>query len=89
MSKGTTTEKGYGAPHQRLRKQWAQVVEQGGTACARCGYLIVPGTKWHLGHTVDRSAYTGPEHERCNTREGAQRGNRMRARRRAVTQLRW
>jgi hypothetical protein len=89
MARGTTTEKGYGSPHQRLRKQWAAVVDRGEAACARCGRFIVPGSQWHLGHTDDRTGYIGPEHAYCNTSDGARRGNRMRARRRRVTQLRW
>jgi hypothetical protein len=33
----------------------------------------------HLGHNDDRTAYTGLEHASCNLRDGAKRGNAMRA----------
>jgi hypothetical protein len=42
------------------------------------GRRITPGTPWHLAHTDDGLAYKGPAHERCNTSEGATRGNAMR-----------
>lgn len=38
----------------------------------------------NLGHTPDRTAYTGLEHEHCNKSEGATRGNRQRGMQRAV-----
>jgi hypothetical protein len=62
----TTTEQGYGSAHQRLRRRWKRDVELGGVRCARCGFAIIPGEPWDLGHDdFDRSASTaGPEHSR-------------------------
>jgi hypothetical protein len=68
MAKGTTSARGYGWAHQKLRERWKRVVDAGGAVCARCGRPIVPGTPWDLGH-VDGSAkalYSGPEHRKCN-----------------------
>lgn len=76
----STTGRGYGWTHQRLRKQWEPRVMAGDCACAKCGQPIHPGQAWDLGHTADRQGYTGPEHQRCNRSEGASRGNRMRRR---------
>jgi hypothetical protein len=87
-----TTARGYGRPHQaeqkrRLAAWWP------GDPCARCGqpmwqrWMIVKGRRVsaiHLGHTPDRTAYTGLEHAHCNLSEGATRGNRMRGQRRAM-----
>lgn len=87
--KRSTTERGYGGEHQRRRAEWCPLVEAGGVACARCGRVIIPGSAWHLGHTVDRTGYVGPEHARCNTQDGARRGNRLRAARQRVTSLEW
>ena len=67
----TTTQRGYGSEHQKLRKQWAKKVEQGLAICTRCQRMILPGQEWHLDHhDWDRSMYLGPAHARCNVKAG-------------------
>ena len=87
----TTSQRGYGTAHQRLRQQWQQAIDQGGVTCARCGYPIPPEQPraWDLGHTEDRSGYTGPEHARCNRAAGARKRNRLAAMREQVRQRDW
>lgn len=63
----TTTQRGYGAHHRKLRDQWKPKVETGQVKCARCQHPIRPGTQWDLGHDDnDRTQYRGPEHAHCN-----------------------
>ncbi len=85
---GTTTQRGYGWGHQAEQKR-RLALWRPGDPCARCGrpmwqrWQYVKGRRVsaiHLGHTPDRSAYTGLEHAHCNLSEAARRGNRMRAR---------
>lgn len=64
--KRSTTSRGYGTAHQRLRGQWSLLVAAGSVACARCSELIRPGQPWHLDHSDDRRSYLGPSHEACN-----------------------
>ena len=80
--KRSTTARGYGTAHQRLRKAWARRVAAGGVYCARCGYLIIPGEPWDLGHADhDRTIYAGPEHRSCNrATAGRRRKLRLRSR---------
>jgi hypothetical protein len=67
----------YGEPHKRLRKMWAPVVAEGGVLCARCGRPIAPGALWDLGHVDgNSSAWSGPEHQRCNRRTSSHRAAR-------------
>lgn len=75
-ARGTRQQRGYDAAHDRARTAWAPRVATGTVRCAspHClrphDPLIHPGEAWDLGHTEDRTAYRGPEHERCNRSEG-------------------
>ncbi len=65
--RGTRQSRGYGAAHDRLRKQWKHKVNAGVVPCARCRIRIAPGGEWHLDHDDDdRSRYLGPSHKLCN-----------------------
>lgn len=76
---GSTSDRGYGAPHQERRARWAPLVAAGRVSCARCGDPIVPDTPWHLDHDDDdRSKYRGPAHQDCNSKAGAEKGNQNR-----------
>lgn len=79
-AQGSTTERGYGTKHQQLRAWWAPRVATGKVRCHRptCRKLIERGEPWDLGHTEDRTAYTGPEHRDCNRRHGQQLGQERR-----------
>ena len=88
VAKRTTTQRGYGNHHQKLRRHllahW-----QPGDLCARCGKPM--WSRWtydhrgrqvsaiDLGHTDDRAGYQGLEHAHCNRAQGAAQGNRARA----------
>jgi len=74
-----TTQRGYGSDHQTQRERWRPTVEAGRADCHAVICLapqrrITPGEDWDLGHTPDRTAWTGPEHQRCNRSEGGRRG---------------
>lgn len=80
---GSTHARGYGHEHEAQRRAWAHKVNRGEADChaVRCleaSRHIAPHSDWHMGHTPDRTRWTGPEHPRCNTSEGATRGNAMR-----------
>lgn len=65
--KGTSTQRGYGAAHKKLRERVKPFVLAGQVDCWRCGRPIDPAEPWDLGHDdEDRSQYRGPEHMRCN-----------------------
>lgn len=87
--RGTTTERGYGWSHVKILKT-AIASWKPGDLCAQCGWPM--WHRWttdragnrisalHLGHTPDRTGYIGLCHARCNTSEGATRGNQLRGR---------
>jgi hypothetical protein len=71
---GTTGARGYGLSHKAERERWRPKVDAGLVDCARCGDRIEPGRPWDLGHTDDRTGWTGPEHVTCNRRAGGVNG---------------
>jgi hypothetical protein len=82
--KGTTTQRGMGSGHQRLREQRLKVYRPG-DICAHGGEplaywpLAVARRYLDLPHTADRSGYLpGLSCAHHNRAEGATRGNRMR-----------
>lgn len=73
---GTTNERGYGTAHQAERARWQVRLDAGEEVhCAKCSRRVYGSDRWHLGHTDDRTAYTGPEHELCNVEDGARRAH--------------
>lgn len=73
--RGSRQQRGYDREHDRLRKRWLAKVQRGGVHChaARCmmpARLILLGQAWDLGHTDDRTGWTGPEHALCNRSAG-------------------
>jgi hypothetical protein len=72
--KGSTARRGYGTAHQRERARWRPKVDAGLVDCARCGQPLEPGRPWDLGHTDDRTGWSGPEHLTCNRRRGGRNG---------------
>ena len=76
--KAPASQRGYGREHQQLRKRWAARMQTELILCAKCGLEIWPGQRWDLGHTTDRTAYTGPEHAFCNRSAGARKRERLR-----------
>ena len=63
----TTSQRGYGTAHVKLRAKWAHKVAMGDVLCWRCGLRISALEPWDLGHDdTDRNLYRGPEHRACN-----------------------
>lgn len=85
---GSTTARGYGAPHQQERARVKRdLVDKGLAYCWRCGGWIDPAMPWDLGHDDhDRSVYRGPEHRGLECPKG---GNRATQRRDRLQPRRW
>lgn len=74
--RGRRQARGYDAAHERERRRWAPRVAAVSVHCHAkvcvmpTGRLIYPGQAWDLGHTDDRTTWTGPEHAVCNRSAG-------------------
>jgi hypothetical protein len=68
----------YGYQHQKLRAQYAVVVDAGDGYCWRCATHITPGQAWHLGHDDDdRTVYRGIECVPCNLSAAGRKRQQM------------
>ena len=73
----TTTERGYGHTHAKLRKRYASRMAQGEAfPCTRCHRVVMHGMAWDLDHDDTRQGYLGPAHRSCNRRAGQAKGRR-------------
>ena len=70
--RGNSTQRGYDHKHQAKRRQYTARMARGETfTCHRCLLPVDPRQPWDLGHTDDRTAWTGPEHaDGCNRAAG-------------------
>ena len=87
--KASTTARGYGAKHQKLRAQLLPTAY--GQPCTRCGRPMLPGQALHFDHTDNRAGYLGFAHAACNRKAGARKGARVANRKvkRSAESLRW
>lgn len=72
----STTARGYGSKHKAMREAWrvrmvdeGEIVECHARVCFMTSRVIDPLEPWDLGHTIDRTEWTGPEHRYCNRKE--------------------
>lgn len=74
-TRGSSTERGYGADHQAERREWVPIVATGTVQCRRAPFglcvadapTIAPFDEWHLGHPdAACPAPKAPEHMVCN-----------------------
>jgi hypothetical protein len=68
-SRGSSTERGYGAEHRRVREQWRPIVAAGLAECVRCHELIDPDEPFDLDHDdtdPTKTTWLGPAHVSCN-----------------------
>ena len=73
-ARGSSTQRGYGTQHQKLRAHWQRRLDNGEPIqCWRCGQPINPDA-WDLGHTDSRTGYAGPECRPCNRATAPRKG---------------
>lgn len=90
MTRPTEAARGYGPRHLALRKQWEHRLNSGEIhLCAKCDEPINPFGEWDLGHTDDRTGWTGPEHVYCNRAAGARNATRVRENRKRTIKRTW
>lgn len=76
--RGSTSARGYGSAHQRLRAAWQARIDRGEVVhCARCGQRIDAGMDWALDHNADRTGYLGPSHTACNNSAGGRAAHKQ------------
>lgn len=83
----------YGYQHRKVKAAMQREIDAGRGWCVEVVCLMAtreipphtPGRDWHVCHDTTGQVIIGPGHARCNTSEGAVRGNRMRG----ETQLEW
>ena len=73
----TNAERGYDAAHVRERARWQRILDSGRVVMCTSYLCVSPDapvdpTNWHLGHTSDRTTWTGPQHPGCNLIEAGQ-----------------
>ena len=96
-TRGTGTDPKYRSrEHQALRAEYVNLIKAGhALECTAkvCVFNRAPITNpngrdrdgLHLGHNDDGVTYAGPQHNACNVKDGARRGN---ARSRGLTHVR-
>ncbi|WP_425456791.1 endonuclease domain-containing protein [Aeromicrobium piscarium] len=72
-ARGTSTERGYGSDHRRLRTELLPAAL--GKPCHFCGEPMLAGQSLALDHTEDRSGYRGIVHLSCNAADGGRRSH--------------
>jgi len=94
--------RGYGVAHIRTRERFAREMEMNGPircACERedctrhdelrCPVILGPEDDWDLGHTDDRTSWTGPECVPCNRGAGARRATQVRMQAATLVKREW
>ena len=90
MARNFNPKDDYGPAHKRERKRWINILAREGVVpCARCHQPIHHGDTWDLGHTDDRTAWTGPECVSCNRSAGGTNGARITNMKRAMKIRDW
>lgn len=72
-ARGTSTDRGYGSRHQRLRADLAPKAI--GKTCHLCGKPMLADQPLALDHTEDRTGYRGMVHLSCNAADGGRRSH--------------
>ena len=97
----STNDRGYDSRHQSERANWQRRLDRGEQIrcccnrdeCSkhdgRCSTIITATSSWDLGHTDDRTAWTGPECIPCNRSAGGRNGARVANERRATIVRGW
>lgn len=96
------TARGYGVAHIKARERYARLIENEGPvrcACTRadctrhdelqCPVMLDNDMDWDLGHTDDRTAWTGPECVPCNRGAGARRATQVRMQAQKLVKRDW